>query len=128
MNDLRHWHKPGSEPSELAEPPKCCARAFEEHHDRALSEAVHAERVRVVTTTLERLDAYAEAAGSVIANGEKELMLRVVSACRQAVTRTGCICPQIEVSSYSGGYATVPGYDPQCGIHTTTPADPGATP
>lgn len=113
MTDLMHWH---GRPSELRQPPECCAAAAKKARD----EAVHAERRRVVLSALKAIDAYWSAASSVLdmdSPGPK-LATAVVDQCRRAIQAAGCICPMVDVTQLNDPYPRqVPGGDVNCGLH-----------
>jgi hypothetical protein len=125
VSDLLHWH---GRPSELRQPPECCAeaakKALSEQRDEATrdrGQAVHAERRRVVLGALEAIDAYWRAASSVLDSTQPgvKLAAAVVEQCRQAIQRTGCICPMVDVSALNEppGSRLAPGGDVNCGLH-----------
>jgi hypothetical protein len=124
-NDLTHWHKVGDQPSILVPPLDCCKAAadkalwkLEADLHRQREDAVHDERVRIVTEALTAIAAYSDAAQSVLDDPVKRLMVdRATEKCAEAIRKVGCICPVVNISSFGGGLRTMPGYDSRCGMH-----------
>lgn len=120
--DLMHWH---GRPSELRQPPECCAEAA----DKALSEqaeaasrkradAVHAERRRVVLAALGEIERYANALASVLPGDQSVLATKILNHVVEAVRSVGCICPMVDITQLNDPYPRqVPGGDARCGLH-----------
>lgn len=124
MTDLRHHHTVGDQPTVFAWPPSCCARTFTKavdrlnaEHGRRLDAAVRDERVRIVTEALAAIAAYGDAVRSVLDDDDWLLVGQAVEKCADAVRKTGCICPLVNVGTFGDPHRTMPGRDPRCGLH-----------
>jgi hypothetical protein len=126
MSDLLHWHKQGDHPSAYGQPTPCCADHFgtvlERAHDTWASnhrDDLHQERRRVVLQAVSAIRLYADAAMSVREGAEAALIDTVASKAIEAIKRTGCICPFIDVSTWGQGENTtlIRGRDGRCGMH-----------
>lgn len=114
--NLLHWH---GQPSKYQEPPACCQSVALMAVDRAIEDATHSERRRVVTESLRELDSYRASVASVVEPDALKLIDRVLGAVTGIVRGVGCICPMVDVSALGEmpGSRMVPGGDPRCGVH-----------
>lgn len=112
--DLTHWH---GTPSALAEPADCCTTAFERVAAADLDAAVHAERRRIILEALSVVETYGANVATVLSGSEVELAVKLTSHAADAIRKTGCICPDVEVHSFGQGSQTIPGFDSRCGMH-----------
>ena len=117
MSDLLHWHKIGDEPSVCQLPADCCTVAFGSVLGHAIEQARHEERRRIILGAVDAIELYWDAAVSVRTGPDAELIATVAAKAIEAITRTGCICPRIDVTTLGGPYATMPGLDSRCGMH-----------
>jgi len=128
---LRHWHKVGDEPSEMVDMPSCCAHELSralaaaadtarQDHDRAVLD----ERRRIVRELDAALDGFSKGFDTVLRGRALELVQNVVDLCRREVRKVGCICPRVDVGTLGNPGATMPGYDPLCGVHEIKRLDP----
>ena len=125
-DDFRHWHKPGDDPSVSMVPPLCCASEFrrlldtiEREHGRALDEAVQAERRRVILTAIDVLEKMGANVAVVLTGREKELAEIMTKHAADAIRMSGCICPDIDISTIgqAAGTTFIKGRDARCGMH-----------
>lgn len=125
MSDYLHWHKVGDLPSACVLPPKCCADAIETVWQRRVDDVEHAERRRVILSAVAAATTYGEAAASVLDPERAELVGTVMARVLEAIKRSGCICPFVDVSSFANPpgspNATMRGYDGRCGMHGVGP-------
>lgn len=119
MNDLMHWH---GRPSELVEPAPCCVEAFDKQLARRVDLAAHDERRRIILDAVKAIMAYSDAATSVLAEPEAELVRTVTAKAIDAINKTGCICPSIETTTIGGPTKYTRGYDHRCGMHDPRPS------
>lgn len=129
MSHLLHWHKIGDEPSVCVQPPACCRDKFATvlaaklaEADRAHDDAVHTERRRVILDAVAATTTYGEAVASVLDPERAELINTVIARILEAIKRTGCICPRVEVTTLGDvGPVYMRGGDNRCGMHEVSP-------